>query len=89
MTPGTLARPPTMITTRISIDRVTSKLFGKIDWIWEANSAPPKLARIAPMMNANSLAETMLMPMASATASSSRIAIQARPIREFCNEYEM
>jgi hypothetical protein len=43
---------------------------------------PPKLA---PMANARSLRLRVSMPMARAAISSSRIASQARPMREFCS----
>ena len=84
-TPGTLAKPPTMITTRTVMDTITLKLWGNTEPILVANSAPPNPASMAPAMNADSFAVTMSTPMASATASSSRIAIHARPIREPCS----
>jgi hypothetical protein len=56
-----------------------------MEWTFVANSAPPRLATIAPMMNAQSFMVTTFTPMVSATGSSSLMAIQARPIRESCN----
>ena len=44
--------------------------------------APPRPAKAAPSMYASDLVWTRLMPRASATSSSSRMAIQARPNRE-------
>ena len=83
-TPGTLPMPPTMMITRTVIDTTMSKVWGNTEPIWEANKVPPKLARMAPTTKADNLAVTMLIPIASATDSSSRIAIHARPHREFC-----
>ncbi len=88
-TPGMLPIPPTITTTSTMIDTSSSKLFGNTDPTLAAKSAPPNEARMAPVTNASSLAVTMLMPMASATCSSSRIAIQARPIRESCRRHEI
>ncbi len=42
----------------------------------------------APVAKARSLYRTVLIPMASATCSSSRMATQARPTRELASRYE-
>ncbi|CPM60424.1 Uncharacterised protein [Bordetella pertussis] len=49
-----------------------------------ANSAPATPPNEAPMAKASSLMLRLLMPMALAAISSSRMASQARPMREFC-----
>ena len=72
-----------MTITRITIDTRILKELSKTDPTFAAKIAPENEARIAPTTNACSLEFTVLMPMASATDSSSRTAIQARPIREF------
>ncbi len=46
-----------------------------------ANITPDTPPKVAPMPNASSLRLRVLMPIALAATSSSRIAIQARPIR--------
>ena len=48
-----------------------------------AKNAPAKPASVAPMRNARILIGPVRMPIARAASSSSRIAIQARPSREF------
>ena len=63
------------------------KLAGTTESILVANSAPAKLANNAPIANAESFAATVFTPIASATVSSSRIAIHDRPVREFSSAY--
>ena len=53
-----------------------------------ANSAPPSEPIAPPIANASSLNRVVLMPIASATCSSSRIAFHARPTREPCSRQE-
>ena len=54
---------------------------------FEALKTPARPAVVAPSANASSLVVTVLMPFAAAASSSSRMAFQARPIRESCNRY--
>ena len=82
MTPAMLPIPPTMTTTRMMIETRISKLLGNTEPTLAANTAPLNAAIVAPTTKAISLAFTVLMPIASATCSSSRVAIQARPRRE-------
>ncbi|MNT10193.1 hypothetical protein D3C72_1450100 [compost metagenome] len=52
---------------------------------WNApNTAPEAPPNDAPMAKASSLMLRVLMPIALAAISSSRMASQARPMREFC-----
>ncbi|MDT4856457.1 hypothetical protein FQZ97_908480 [compost metagenome] len=52
---------------------------------WNApNTAPEAPPKDAPMANASSFMLRVLMPMALAAISSSRMATQARPMREVC-----
>ena len=52
---------------------------------WKApNMAPDTPPNEAPMPKASSFMLRVLMPMALAAISSSRMAIQARPMRESC-----
>ena len=55
---------------------------GNTERCHEARKAPPIPAKAAPIANAWSLATVVLIPMARAASSSSRIACQAQPIRE-------
>ena len=64
------------------------KLFGKIEPTLAARMAPLNEAKMAPTTNAMSFVLTVLMPIASATCSSSRIAIQARPRRDAWSRHD-
>ncbi len=78
-----------MITTASAvIDTVISKLAGVSDPMLTANSAPPSDPIAPPSANASSLNFVVLIPIASATCSSSRIAFHARPIRDVDNRHE-
>ena len=55
MTPGMLPMPPRMITARAVIETRISKLCGKIEPIFEANSAPDRQPKTAPSEKASSL----------------------------------
>ena len=74
-----LPMPPTITTTRMMIDTRIMKLFGNTEPTLAARTAPLTAAIMAPTTKAMSFALTVLMPIASATCSSSRMAIQARP----------
>ena len=64
------------------------KLAGLSDPICTANSEPERLPMAAPVPKANSLYFTVLIPMASATCSSSRMAFHARPTLELARRVE-
>jgi hypothetical protein len=82
ITPGMLPIPPRMITASTLIETMSLKLFGNTEPIFAAKKAPPRQAIPAPMAKARSLYLITLIPMASATDSSSRIAAHALPTRE-------
>ena len=66
------------------IDSTSTKLSGEMN-AWIAEKMPPATPpKLAPMAKARSFMLRVLMPMARAAISSSRIASQARPMREFC-----
>ena len=67
---------------RMFTDSVNRKLSGNTERCQEARNAPPAPANAAPIAKACSLAAVVLMPMACAASSSSRIACQAQPMRE-------
>ena len=57
---------------------------------WKAaNIAPDTPPKLAPMPKASSFMLRVLMPIALAAISSSRMAIQARPMRETCRRCEI
>ena len=57
---------------------------------WKAaNMEPATPPKVAPMPKASSFMLRVLMPMALAAISSSRIAIQARPMRENSSRWQM
>ena len=68
---------------RMLIDSVNRKFSGNTDFCQDARKLPPIPAKEAPMANAWSLATVVLMPIARAASSSSRIACQAQPMREW------
>ena len=74
--------PPRMTIASAVIETMISKLVGVSEPSFTANSAPPSEPIAPPIAKARSLYRVVLMPMASATCSSSRIAFHARPIRE-------
>ena len=82
MTPGMLPMPPRMITASAVIETTMLKPNGSSDPICTENRAPDRHPMAAPMAKASSLYLTVLIPIASATCSSSRMAFQARPIRD-------
>ena len=84
MTPHTLPMPPstTMASTMMLSTRM--KLSGLMK-PWIALNMPPAMPpNDAPIANASSFTRVVLMPIARAAISSSRIASQARPRRESC-----
>src|SRR5690349_1297778 len=84
ITPQMLPMPPsTTIDTTIT-DSTRMKLSGEMKpWIAE-NMPPATPPKLAPIANASSFRRVVLMPIARAATSSSRIASQARPMRELC-----
>ena len=74
--------PPrmTMIRTRIEIEK--SKKSDVVAPRYDAWNAPATPAKLAPRANARSFVRTVLTPIISAAVSSSRMAPQARPIRD-------
>ena len=60
------------------------KLSGLMNCCLVANSAPDRPPIAAPVANASSLNRNVGTPISSAASSSSRVASQARPTREFC-----
>ena len=67
------------------MDSTSTKLSGEMK-PWIAENMPPAIPpKVAPIANASSLRCVVLMPIARAATSSSRIASQARPTREFCS----
>jgi hypothetical protein len=78
-----------MITTASAVmDTMISKLCGVSEPICTANRAPPSDPMNPPIANASSLYFVVLIPIASATCSSSRIAFQARPIRDEASRHD-
>ena len=69
-----------MIRTRIDVEK--AKKSDVVAPRYEAWNAPATPAKLAPSANARSFVRTVLTPIISAAVSSSRMAIQARPIRE-------
>src|SRR5213075_1862799 len=85
ITPQMLPIPPsTTIDTTIT-DSTRMKLSGEMKAWMAANMPPARPPKLAPIANASSFRLRVLMPMARAAISSSRIASQARPMREFCS----
>ena len=81
-TPQMLPMPPRTIIARTVNDTVNRNWSGLTRVSLEALKTPAKPAVVAPRANASSFVVTVLMPLLAAASSSSRIAIQARPIRE-------
>ena len=76
--------PPMITIASTLIDSVNRKFSGNTERCHEASSAPAKPANEAPIAKACSFATVVLMPIARAASSSSRIACQAQPMRECC-----
>src|SRR5712671_1427016 len=84
MTPQMLPMPPSTTIETTMMDSTSTKLSGEMKpWIAE-NMPPASPPKVAPMAKASSLRLRVSMPIARAATSSSRIASQARPMREFC-----
>src|SRR5882762_859565 len=85
ITPQMLPMPPSTTTETTMIDSTSTKLSGEIKACMAENMPPARPPKLAPMAKASSFTLRVLMPIAAAAISSSRIASQARPIREFCS----
>ena len=84
ITPQILPMPPSTTIDTTMIDSTRMKLSGEMK-AWMAENIPPAMPpKLAPMANASSFRLRVLMPIARAAISSSRIASHARPTREFC-----
>ena len=88
ITPATLPIPPKMTMTRMIMEMRMRKLDGKMEPTLAEKMAPLNEASTAPTTKAMSLALTVFTPMVSATVSSSRMAIQARPSRDRSSRHE-
>ena len=85
--PGMLPMPPSTTMHRMITDSKKVKLSGDTKAILAAKNAPTTPAQAEPITKASILSRKVLMPMAAAATSSSRIAIQARPMREEMSRY--
>src|SRR5467141_1116917 len=85
ITPQTLPMPPSTTIETTMIDSTSTKLSGEIKACIAENMPPASPPKLAPMAKASNFTLRVLIPMALAAISSSRIASQARPIREFCS----
>ena len=74
--------PPSTTMAMIITDSIRLKDSGETKPWKAANMAPDTPPKVAPMPKASSFMLRVLMPMALAAISSSRMAIQARPMRE-------
>src|SRR3954469_19604361 len=84
ITPQTLPMPPSTTIDTTMIDSTSTKLSGEMK-AWMAENMPPATPpKLAPIANASSFMLRVLIPIARAAISSSRIASHARPTREFC-----
>ena len=80
--------PPSTTIATIITDSIRLNDSGETKPWKAANMAPETPPKLAPMPKASSFMLRVLMPMALAAISSSRMAIQARPTRESCRRWE-
>ena len=79
--------PPNTTMVSTAIDSIRLKLSG-LTKPWKApNKAPATPPKVAPSAKASSFMLRVLMPIALAASSSSRIAAHARPMREICRRW--
>ena len=79
--------PPKTTITSTAIDSISENDSGETK-PWKAPNRPPATPpKVAPSAKASSFMLRMLMPIAFAASSSSRIAAQARPMREICRRW--
>ena len=76
--------PPSTTIDSTIIDSTSTKLSGLMKPCVAEKMPPEMPPNDAPMANASSFMLRVLMPIARAAISSSRIASHARPMREFC-----
>ena len=81
--------PPSTTIASTMIDSNSPKLSGLTNSCVAEKMPPAMPPNDAPIANARSFTLRVLMPMALAATSSSRIASQARPSREFCSRMLM
>ena len=80
-----LPMPPSTTIASTITDSTSTKLSGLMKPCVAENMPPEMPPNDAPIANASSFMLRVLMPIARAAISSSRIASQARPMREFCS----
>jgi hypothetical protein len=85
---GMWPMPPSTTMHSTMIDSIRPKLSGLTNSWKPANRPPATPPKLAPMAKASSLTLRVLMPQALAAISSSRMATQARPMRESCRRME-
>ena len=81
-TPATWPMPPSTTMHSTMIDSTDREALRADEALEAENSPPATPPKVAPMAKASSLMLRVLIPMACAAISSSRIATQARPMRE-------
>ena len=81
--------PPSTTIATIITDSIRLKDSGETKPWNAANIEPDTPPKVAPMPKASSFMLRVLMPIALAAISSSRIAIQARPMRDSCRRWQM
>ena len=81
--------PPSTTMAMIITDSIRLKDSGETKPWKAANMAPETPPKVAPMPKASSFMLRVLMPMALAAISSSRMAIQARPMRESSRRWQI
>src|SRR5437763_16483002 len=80
--------PPRMTIERMKAEMLKLKSFGNVELLKDAKYAPATPPKNAPVAYAHVLVRINGMPIAAAAVSSSRIAIHARPRREYCSRSE-
>ena len=81
--------PPSTTMQSTMIESSSVKLSGLMKPWNDAKRPPATPPKVAPMANARSFMLRVLMPMAAAASSSSRMATHARPMRESSSRVEM
>src|SRR5690606_10978359 len=87
-TPATWPMPPMATIATIWMDSISTTPSGEMKPWKAANIDPATPPKVAPIAKASSLMFRVLIPIALAATSSSRIAIQARPILESCSRID-
>jgi ABC-type uncharacterized transport system auxiliary subunit len=81
--------PPSTTMATIISDSISEKDSGETK-LWKAANMEPEMPpKVAPMPKASSFRLRVFRPMALAAISSSRMAIQARPMRESARRWQM